>query len=80
MHAQNNDKYDGSGCTQCQQQCAWWSCLGTAPDMWCRWIPPVRLAGSGTSSSWIGQQAGGEEAVQRQEVVCVSGPPCHADA
>ena len=40
----------------------------------------MRLAGSGTSSSWIGQQAGGEEAVQRQEVVCVSGPPCHADA
>ena len=39
----------------------------------------MRLAGSGTSSSWIGQQAGGEEPVQRQEVVCVSGPPCHAD-
>ena len=32
------------------------------------------------TAGWFGQQAGGEEAVQRQEVVCVSGPPCHADA
>ena len=30
-----------------------------------------------TSSSWL---AGGEEALQRQEVVSGSEPPCHADA
>ena len=33
-----------------------------------------------TSSSWLVQLAGGEEAVQRQEVVGGSEPPCHADA
>ena len=37
----------------------------------------MRQAGSGTFSSWLGQQAGGEEAVQRQEVVCGHG---HTDA
>ena len=25
--------HDGSGCTQCQQQSVWWSCLGTSLDM-----------------------------------------------
>ena len=54
--------------------------MGTSPDMWCRWIPPVRPGGSGTSSSWLGQLAGGEEAVQKQAVLCVSEPPCHVDA
>ena len=48
--------------------------------MWCRWIPPERPAGSGTSSSWLGQLAGGEEAVQRLQVVGESESPCHADA
>ena len=72
--------HDGSGCTQCQQQCVWWSCLGTSPDMWCRWIPPVRPGGSGTSSSRLVQLAGGEEAVQRLQVVGGSEPPGHADA
>ena len=33
-----------------------------------------------TSSSWLVQLAGGEEAVQRQEVVGGSEPPCHAGA
>ena len=33
-----------------------------------------------TSSSWLVQLAGGEEAVQRQKVVGGSEPPCHADA
>ena len=33
-----------------------------------------------TSSSWLVQLAGGEEAVQRQEAVGGSEPPCHADA
>ena len=33
-----------------------------------------------TSSSWLVQQAGGEEAVHRQEVVGGSEPPCHVDA
>ena len=32
-----------------------------------------------TSSSWLVQLAGGDEAVQRQEVVGGSEPPCHAD-
>ena len=48
--------------------------------MWCRWTPPEKSAGSGTSSSWLGQLAGGEEAVQRLQVVGGSEPPCHADA
>ena len=39
-----------------------------------------RPGGSGTSSSWLGQLAGGEEAVQRQEVVPWNEPLCHADA
>ena len=49
-------------------------------QMWCRWTPLVRLAGGGTSSSWLGQLPGGEEAVKRQVVLCGSEPPCQADA
>ena len=48
--------------------------------MWCRSMPPERPAGSGTSSSWLVQLAGGEEAVQRLQVVGGSELPCHADA